>query len=143
MLNRLSISQKLTAMLMMMSSAVLSLASVAFVTWDFYRFREEMAVDLATQSQLVLENTAAAVTFRDPEAARETLEMLSIDTHVQIACLYLPGGELFAHANFHDVTRDTCPPSVTPHTEFTPTRLQMTQQLSRGAGPRAWLPGWS
>ena len=54
MLNRLSISQKLTAMLMMMSSAVLSLASVAFVTWDFYRFREEMAVDLATQESLRL-----------------------------------------------------------------------------------------
>ena len=132
MLNRLSISQKLTAMLMMMSSAVLSLASVAFVTWDFYRFREEMVVDITTQAQLVLENTTAAVTFRDPEAARETLEMLSIDPHVQIACLYLPNGELFSQANFHDKTQDSCPADSPPGTYFTDRRLQITQQLERG-----------
>ena len=132
MLNRLSIRQKLTAMLMMMSSFVLLLASVSFVTWDFYRFRAEMEVDLATEAGLVLDNTAAAITFKDPDAARQTLDMLSIDPHVQIACLYLPSGELFASANFHDTSQDSCPPALTPGVNYTPTRLQLTQQLTRG-----------
>jgi hypothetical protein len=47
MLNRLSIRQKLTAMLMIASAAVLLLASTAFVIWDFYRFRADMQMDLS------------------------------------------------------------------------------------------------
>jgi signal transduction histidine kinase/ActR/RegA family two-component response regulator len=132
MLNRFSIRQKLTALLMIMSGAVLLLASAAFVTWDFYRFREEMQVDLATQAGLVLENTAAAMTFDDPDAARQTLEMLSIDPHIQIACLYLPNGRLFALANFNDVSQDACPASPPSGIRYTANRLQMTSQLTRG-----------
>jgi len=119
-------------MLMMMSSFVLLLASVSFVTWDFYRFRAEMEVDLATEAGLVLDNTAAAITFKDPDAARQTLDMLSIDPHVQIACLYLSSGELFAAANFHDRSEDSCPSGLTPGVNYTPNRLQLTQQLTRG-----------
>jgi signal transduction histidine kinase/ActR/RegA family two-component response regulator len=132
MLNRLSIRQKLTAMLMIASATVLLLASAAFVIWDFYRFRADMRLDLTTQAALVLENTEAAVTFGDPDAARETLEMLSINPHTQIACLYLPTGALFAQANFHDVTADRCPEAVSPGSEFTATRFHVVQQLQRG-----------
>jgi signal transduction histidine kinase/ActR/RegA family two-component response regulator len=132
MLNRLSIRQKLTAMLMIASATVLLLASAAFVIWDFYRFRADMRVDLTTQAALVLENTEAAVTFGDPDAARETLEMLSINPHTQIACLYLPTGALFAQASFHDVTADRCPEAVSPGSEFTATRFHVVQQLQRG-----------
>jgi signal transduction histidine kinase/ActR/RegA family two-component response regulator len=132
-LNRLSIRQKLTAMLMIASAAVLLLASAAFVIWDFYRFRADMEIDLSTQAGLVLDNTAAAMTFRDPEAARETLEMLSINPHIQIACLYLQSGALFAEASFHDVTADSCPASVSPGARFTANRLEVVEQLRRGA----------
>jgi signal transduction protein with periplasmic or extracellular sensor domain len=86
MFNRLSIRQKLTAMLMLTSGAVLSLSAIAFATWDFYRFRADMQADLETQAALVLDNTAPAVTFRDPDAAGETLERLEIHPHTQIAC---------------------------------------------------------
>ncbi len=109
MLSRLSIRQKLTAMLMLISGAVLALAAVAFVAWDFYRFRADMQADLVTQAQLVLENTAAAITFNDPEAAGETLEMLEIHPHTQLACLYLPNGAVVrVNASFRDPI-DTCP----------------------------------
>jgi signal transduction histidine kinase/ActR/RegA family two-component response regulator len=139
MLQRVSIRQKLTALLMIMSSAVLLLASAAFVTWDFYRFRAEMEVDIATQAGLVLDNTAAAVTFNDPEAARETLEMLSIDPHIQLACLYLPNGQLFALANFHDPIQDACPASPPSGVRYTSNRLQTTSQLTRGVDPGSIL----
>ena len=82
MFQRLSIRQKLTAMLMLTSGTVLGLAAMAFVTWDFYRFRADMQTDLETQAALVLDNTAAAVTFNDPDAAGDTLEMLEIHPHM-------------------------------------------------------------
>ena len=40
-----------------------------------------MQADLETQAALVLDNTEAAVTFDDPDAAGETLEILEIHPH--------------------------------------------------------------
>lgn len=131
MFNRLSIRQKLTAMLMLTSGAVLLLSAIAFATWDFYRFRSDMQADLETQAALVLDNTAAAVTFRDPDAAGETLERLELHPHSQIACLYLPDGQLFAFRSFREPV-DTCPAAPTPGTQVTSTRMFVTAQLSQG-----------
>jgi signal transduction histidine kinase/ActR/RegA family two-component response regulator len=139
MLSRLSIRQKLAALLMIASSIVLILASIAYVTWDYFQFRAEMRNDLTTQGGLVLENTAAAVTFNDPEAAQETLQMLSINPHIQIACLYFPNGELFTRQDFHDPSTDTCPSTVLPGAQFRDDRLEIVQQLTRGKDPGAMV----
>ena len=57
MFNRLSIRQKLTAMLMLIERRRAGARHRAFVTWDFYRFRADMQADLETQAALVLDNT--------------------------------------------------------------------------------------
>jgi len=135
---RLSIRQKLTAMLMLISGVVLALASLAFITWDFYKFRADMQADIVTQAQLVLDNTAAAVTFDDPAAATESLEMLSIHAPTRLACLYLPNGALFASRSF-GTDLDVCPGSAVPGVRFGPNRIYVTEQLSRGRDPGAIL----
>lgn len=129
MLRRLSIRQKLTVMLLAISGAMLGLASVAFVTWDFYRYRADMQTDIATQAQIVLENTAAAITFDDPAAAGETLEMLKIHPHAQLACLYLPDGTLFAFRIFRTPV-DSCPPPPEAGVQMGPNRMFVTEQLA-------------
>jgi signal transduction histidine kinase/ActR/RegA family two-component response regulator len=131
MLSRLSIRQKLTVMLMLISCGVLLLAAAAFVTWDFYRFRADIEIDLRTQAQLVLENTNPAVEFSDPAAAGETLEMLAIHPHTQIACLYLQDGTLFASRSFRQAV-DTCPAATGPGVRMAPNRMFVAEQLSRG-----------
>jgi signal transduction histidine kinase/ActR/RegA family two-component response regulator len=138
MLNRLSIRQKLTALLMMISAAVLSLASTAFMTWDYYRFQADMQADLSTQAQIVLDNATAAVTFDDLEAATETLGMLEVHPHTQIACLYLPTGQLFAQRSFREMP-DVCPASATPGVAFADNRMFVTERLSRGRDPGTTL----
>jgi signal transduction histidine kinase len=134
MFSRLSIRQKLTAMLMLISAAVLALAATAFLAWDFYRFRGEMQVDLTSRAQLVLENTAAAVTFEDPAAASEILEMLESHPHTQMACLYRPDGSLFAARSIGSEL-DTCPAKPTLGLTLGPNRMYVTEQLSRGRSP--------
>jgi signal transduction histidine kinase/ActR/RegA family two-component response regulator len=131
MLNRLSIRQKLTALLMMTSAAVLSLATTAFVSWDYYRFRADMHADLSTQALIVLDNAAAAVTFDDTDAAVETLGMLEIHPHTQVACLYLPSGRLYAQRAFRDRS-DACPATAAPGVLYAPNRMFVTEKLSRG-----------
>lgn len=138
MFNRLSIRQKLTAILMLTSAAVLALAATAFVTWDYYRFQADMEVDLRTQAQIVLDNAAAAVTFDDQEAAVESLGMLEVHPHTQLACLYLPTGQLYVSRVFQ-APGDVCPPSATPGTVITPERMYVTEQLSRGRDTGATL----
>ena len=138
MLKRLSIRQKLTAMLMIASASVLLLAAVAFVVWDFYRFRADMHLDLSTQAQVVLENTAAAITFGDPDAAGETLEMLGLHPHTRLACLYLPAGELFAFRAFGD-SPGGCPAPPAPGMQIRDNRMLVSEQLTRGRNPGARL----
>ncbi len=143
MLNRLSIRQKLSAMLILTSGTVLALASIGYVTWDYYRFRADMRTDLQTQAALVLDNTAPAISFMDPEAANETLQMLSTNPHIRMACLYLPTGPLFTEVHF-DLSTDahTCPQSAPlPGAVFTPDALEVTAQFDRAniGGSRAYL----
>ena len=133
MLAHLSIRAKLASLLMIASSVVLVLASMAYVTWDYFRFRNDMRADLATQAALVLENTAAALDFNDHGAAQETLSMLSINAHVRLACLYTARGALFTEMRFDDPSFEgPCPSPVAPGADFTPTRLELTEQLRRG-----------
>ena len=132
-LSRLSIRQKLAALLMMTSSIVLIVASLAYLTWDYFRFRADMSTDLELQAELVLDNTAAALTFNDAETAREALEMLSINPHVRLACLYSSTGDLFTEVRFDNPPSEgPCPSSVTPGARFTSNRLEVTEQLTRG-----------
>ena len=143
MFSRLSIRQKLTAMLMLISGGVLALASAAYVTWDYYQFRSDMQVDLETQAALVLDNTDPAISFLDPQAARETLQMLSINGHIRIACLYLPTGPLFTGEHFDPGTDEhTCPPTAPPEgSQFTSDALEVTAQYNRAnmGGSRVYL----
>jgi signal transduction histidine kinase/ActR/RegA family two-component response regulator len=133
MLSRLSIRAKLATLLMIASSVVLVLAAIAYVTWDYFRFRNDMRADLTTQAALVLENTAAALDFNDHRAAEETLSMLSINTHVRLACLYTSRGTLFTEMRFDDPSLEgPCPAAVVPGARFTDTRLELVEQLRRG-----------
>ncbi len=125
-LSRLSIRQKLAALLMMTSSIVLIVASLAYLTWDYFRFRADMSIDLEPQAELVLDNTAAALTFNDAETAREALEMLSINPHVRLACLYASTGGLFTEVRFDNLSNEgPCPSSVAPGARFTSDRLEV------------------
>ena len=142
MFNRLSIRQKLTAMLMLISGSVLALASIAYVTWDYRQFRADLRADLSTQAALALDNSVPAIAFMDPQAARETLQMLSINPHVRLACLYLPDGSLFTEVRFDPLPGvDACPTGAPlPGAVFTSQRLGVTAQLeTRGSGSRAYV----
>ncbi|MEO8677987.1 MAG: ATP-binding protein [Vicinamibacterales bacterium] len=133
MFKHLSIHRKLVLLLMLASSTVLVVASVSYLAWDYVRFRDRIQLDLAVQAGLVLDNTSAALSFLDPEAAREALEMLAINPHVRMACLYLANGELFVETRFAtDAAGTLCPAAAPPPGyRFLPNRIELTQHLAR------------
>ena len=93
---RMSIRHKLVAMIMTTTFVVLLLASLAYLTNDHFRARDEITRELTALAEVVLNNSQAAIEFKDPPAARETLESLSANPHVRAACLYDGTGRLFA-----------------------------------------------
>jgi signal transduction histidine kinase/DNA-binding response OmpR family regulator len=78
------------------STTVLLLASIAYVAGDLIRFRSAMQENLSTLAEVVGANSTAALTSNDPKSARETLGVLSAVRNIVHACIYTNDGELFA-----------------------------------------------
>jgi signal transduction histidine kinase/ActR/RegA family two-component response regulator len=93
---RLSIRHKLVLMIMATSTVVLVLASVGYIASDYYESREDLRRELDSHASLIGANTTAAMAFRDPAAATETLQTLMPNTHILSACLYDRDGSVFA-----------------------------------------------
>lgn len=75
---------------------VLVLASVAYISFDYYRSRDSLRRDLTTQAELILKSSTAALSFIDPRTAQDNLHTLSSNEHVGRACLYDAAGRVFA-----------------------------------------------
>ena len=93
---RLPIHQKLVALALVVTAAALLLSTGSLVGLDLLRYRDSTADDTESLALVIAENTAAAVMFADPEAARTSLSTVRVRSTVRRACLYLPDGSLFA-----------------------------------------------
>jgi len=72
-IRNLSIKRKLTLITMCTSSIALVLSSASFLIYDLISFRRLLSQDLITQAEIIGNNSAAAMAFRDKVAATATL----------------------------------------------------------------------
>jgi PAS domain S-box-containing protein len=107
-LRDLSIRQKLTRVAMLSSSLALIFAATAFIAYDVLASRVAVARRLSTEAEIIASNTASALLFQDPAAARTTLAGLGAETHVRAAAVYDAHGHLFAH---YALDSSTAPPA--------------------------------
>ncbi|HSA92908.1 MAG TPA: ATP-binding protein [Terriglobales bacterium] len=91
-----SIRKKLTWMSMLTSGTALVLASTAFLAYEWTAFRKEILARVSTQAQIVGSNSAAALLFRDPRSAEQTLAALKAEPEIRAAAIYTREGRLFA-----------------------------------------------
>ena len=85
-----SISRRLTWMNLLVSASALLLASVGFLAYDQYTFREDLVRNLSAQAQIVGSNSASALTFNDPAAAENTLSALASFPQIKSAGIMTP-----------------------------------------------------
>ena len=95
-LRDLSIRQKLTRVAMLSSSLALVFAATAFIVYDIVASRAAVVRRLSTEAEIIASNTASALLFQDPEAARTTLAGLEAESHIGAAAIYDAQGRLFA-----------------------------------------------
>jgi adenylate cyclase len=92
----LSISRKLTLIMMLATCIVLALASAAFVVHEIRVARRAMVGELTTLANAIATNTVSALTFNDPAAAMDTLAALRSSPTVVVGHILRPTGEVFA-----------------------------------------------
>ncbi len=95
-LNKLPIQRKLTVSILLVSNLASLLACVMFGAYDWVTFRRAMRNDLTTLGGVLANNSTAAITFQDAEAAEDILRGLRVHPHIAAAALYGGDGWLFA-----------------------------------------------
>jgi len=122
----LPIRLKLTAMIMTTAAVVLILASLGYLVVDYYQTRRQLEQDLRAQSELILQNSMAALEFNDDRVARETLQTLSSKPNIRLACLYDASDKLLAGYRDREEI-GVCPaPPPSPGTRFGSEHVELT-----------------
>jgi two-component system, sensor histidine kinase and response regulator len=104
----MSIGQKLTVIIVTISTMTLLLACLVMAFFDVLTFRKSMALDLGTLADVTADNSTDAVTAYDQQAAREVLRALRAEPHIVAACTYSQDGTVFAGYGLNG----NCPPLV-------------------------------
>ena len=96
MLRNVPLKRKLTIVTMVTSGVVLLLACVVIAAGEVAKARNAMLTEVMTLAQMIGDNSAAALTFGDPESAEQTLRSLGADEHIAAAFIYDLEGKPFA-----------------------------------------------
>src|SRR5882672_8848641 len=91
-----SIRAKLTTIVLATTGLVLVLASAGLVASQVVATKRDMVRELSSLADAIGTNTVAALTFRDPAAARDTLMALRSQPDVLNAQVLAPNGDVFA-----------------------------------------------
>jgi two-component sensor histidine kinase len=87
-LANLSITRKLTLIIMLTSTAALLLACVAFLSYELITFRGAIVQNVSVLAEVVGANCRAALVFNDQKSAEETLAALAAERHIVSAEIY-------------------------------------------------------
>ncbi len=108
-LSRLSVRQKLTAIILATSGLVLFLAVVGFFANQLTTLKRTLEEELQSLARVTASATAAALVFNDPQAAEESLKALRAKPDIILARILDGSGGLFAHFQTSPDTRIPLP----------------------------------
>src|ERR1700691_820423 len=92
---RKSILRKLTLVNMLVSGAALTLACLAFFTYDQFTFRQSLVRTLSAQADIVGSNSVSTILFNDPQSASNTLSALKSSQSITSAGIFTLDGKKF------------------------------------------------
>ena len=124
MLRQLPLARKLVLIMMATSSVALLVACSFFLGYDIIGFRRTIAAQLNTLADITGANSAAALTYHDPNSARLVLQALHAEPHIVAAGIY--GTDQILFASYHrDSSSRVGLPSQSPQqgSYFGPDRL--------------------
>ena len=97
-----SIKSKLTAIMVLTSTTLVLLATLAITTSELFTFRRTMIEELSALADIIGASSSAALTFNDSQSAQEILSALSAKERIISATIYSKDGVMLAqHIGSH------------------------------------------
>lgn len=93
------IARRLTLMNLLVSASALLLASIGFLAYDQYTFRQGLVQNLSAQARIIGSNSASALMFNDPQTAANTLSALRSFPNVLSAGIVTADGRMFSQVS--------------------------------------------
>ncbi len=87
----ISIKRKLTVITVVASTVALLLVSAGFIIYELSTYRQMLRRDLSTLAEVIGNQSTAALSYDDAEAAEEILAALRAKKHITAAALYKQG----------------------------------------------------
>jgi hypothetical protein len=87
-LGSLSIRNKLTLMVISVSTLALLVSGIVFISYDNRDSRQSKIQDVTTLADIIGSNSTGALTYQDANSAREVLAALSSKREISEACIY-------------------------------------------------------
>ena len=131
----ISLGGKLIFVSLATSGIALLLACLAVGAYDLVDLKRTMASDLQLIANIVGENSTAALTFNDPNAARDVLAALRSERHIQSACIFTRSGVQFARYARSPADSAPCPAPRPDGSYFTSSRLLQFRTISLAGEP--------
>jgi len=127
-----SVRRKLMALMMVASTAALLLACIVLLGYDLITARQTSASHLSTLSQIIADNSKAALSFGDPKAASEVLGALKAESHVRAAYIYDKQGQVFASYHAQAESEGKTPALRNPGTYFESGSMILCRRMTLG-----------
>jgi diguanylate cyclase (GGDEF)-like protein/PAS domain S-box-containing protein len=125
-----SIRRKLTFLFVVMACVTTVFVSVSIGIFDLSGLKQSMAQDLSTLADVLAQNTSAALTFQDADAAHSVLQALQAKPNVTAACIYSADGKPFATYVRRGMDPGFVPPSAKGQTmSFESDRLVLFRRI--------------
>jgi len=110
----LTLRGKLTAIILIASSAAVLVACIIFALYDVTTFQRSLAGELETIAKITGSNMTAALTFGDSKSANEILSTVGIQPHIVEACVYKADGTVLAEFRRDGSKAPFTPPAPRP-----------------------------
>ncbi len=114
MINKSSIQAKIMSAILLTCTIVLLLLCSAFILFEYLSYKKSVKDNVSTLARVIAGNSSAALAFESYSDAREILNGLKNNPHIESACLYDASGHVFA-VYPDTISRKKIPP--TPQTD--------------------------
>ena len=124
-----TIKRKLTLIIMLTCSVALILACAAILFFEHHGTRQILKHNTQVMANVIGANSSAALSFKDKNAAKETLSALRAEPYVLSACLYNREGEVFATYDREGIKATVPPPAGDEGLMFGATTLNLFHKI--------------
>ncbi len=132
-LKNLSIKQRLTLIIMAISSISVLITTITIAIFGIYNLRTNIMSEIDVSASIVGDRNVAAILFDDKPVAETNLNVFSVKRSIVQACLYNISGLEFASYKNKEISEvSECPSNLTSRAEFVNKHIELLKPIFKG-----------